>query len=278
MTNPSFVMTSDEMHSFKHGDYMTTGAVLGGFEGIYVSWQTDPQAIKKILPAPLDFFLPVATAYVANIAKPNYAVPYLEAGIGVPAIYEGAMGFYFINFQLKGEGAMMATFLGRENGGIPKKFADELVLNRDGNAVKAYVERDGVRLIDIEAAIGVYNTPDAATLFAPYSPGAVADGCNYLFKFDFDQMPDGTTAFSNARMRQSLSKSIVHEFLPATCKVTLQSSENDPWAELPVVNVLGGGYTNLDMHLVADRTVCQVDMDEVLPKILKGKFDKAFLG
>lgn len=278
MSNYSFVMTPDEMKAFKQGEYLTKGAVLGGFEGLYVSWQTDPQAVKKVLPTPLDMVFPIATAYVANIANANYAVPYLEAGIGVPAVYKGAMGFYFINFQLKGDGALMATFLGRENGGIPKKFADEMILKKDGNSVKAYVERGGARLIDIDAEIGKYNTPDATKLFESFAPGAVAEGSNFLYKFDVNQNPDGRTEFSDLRLRQSSSKSYIKEFLPATCKVTLQSTQNDPWGELPVVNVLGGGYTKLDMHLVADKTLCEVDMNEVLPKLLRGKFDQSYLG
>jgi acetoacetate decarboxylase len=278
MEKVSFVMTPEEIKSFKEGTFMTKGACLDGFEGIYASWVTNPDAVKRILPPPLQFVLPVATIYIANVSEPNYALPYMEGAICVPAVYDGVVGLYFAGMLLTGPGAQMATFLGREGGGISKKFADDMRVTRMGNCVKAYIERDGVRIIDVEAEIGQYNTEDAKKVFGAMAPGATVPGCSYLFKFDFGQSADGKTCFTNGRLRRSTSSILFKDWEPATAKVTLMPSINDPWAELGVVQVLGAGYTRCDMHLIADNDLAQVNADEIMPYLMKGKFDSVYLG
>jgi len=182
------------------------------------------------------------------------------------------MGLYFAAFLLTGPGAQMATYLGRD-GGIPKKLADDIQVIRSGDNVTAFVERGGVRIIEVRAEIGDYNTPEAAQLFAGMSRGGELVGANYLFKYDLGQGTDGHTELAGGRLRRSTSRTTFKSWQPASATITLKRSPDDPWAELVVSKALGAGFTHCDMHLVADEDVEEVDMARVQPYLLKGRYD-----
>ena len=58
-----------------------------------------------------------------------------------------------------------------------------------------------------------------------------------------------------------------------TVTLTLGESANDPWADLPVVQVLGAGYTRFKMVDFVSTVVADVDADAVVPFLLKGRYD-----
>jgi Acetoacetate decarboxylase len=279
MYNESFKMSTEDIKSSKAaGTPIDTGLILNQEEGMFVSWLTKPEKVEKILPPPLKMLAPIATVYVANIQETNFGPAYLESCLIVPALYNDTPGAYLVSLLLTGPGAQMATYLGRDVYGLPKKFADKINITRMGDSVRAYVERGGVRIIDVELEIGEYNTPDAEEMFGANKPGALVEGDSYFCKFNIDQDETGKFNFSNARLIHNKIKTLYKEWLPCTAKVALQPSANDPWAELEVVQVLGAGYSKYDLHMFYARELAKMDTEEVVPYLLKARYDSDIIG
>lgn len=113
-----------------------------------------------MLPAPLELAdkeNPVFYAYIVNIREPTFAPWYMEGGIGIMAKLGDIFGLYFLGLQLTGPGALMGAFSGRETSGLPKKIGDRISVERSENSGHCFIERGGVRLLDVHLDIGKYN-------------------------------------------------------------------------------------------------------------------------
>lgn len=274
MNNISFVMSEEDIKASAAEDsWMNGGGQLNTQEGLYLTYLTKPELVEKILPHPLKMRFPIVTVYIINIQEANFCAPYREAAIMLPALYNDMPGTYFVNLQLAGYGAEMAIYYGREVSGLPKKLADNISITRMGDSVSALVERNGIRIIDVEAEIGAYNSPKAQGIFGERKAGQVIDGSSYCYKFLFDKDVNGKLSYSNARLFYNTSQTLIKEWLPASAKVTLSPSANDPWAELEVVQVLGAGYCRNDVNMVSSQLVAEPNIEEIIPKLLIGRFD-----
>lgn len=152
---PSFVITKDELGNFAKVSNMR------GQEGVYMAYLSYPEAIEKLLPAPLEpFMLPVVTVSVCHIKDPTFADNYYETILGVYCTYKGQVGLYTISLLLGGPGAEMATQLGRDNSAIPKKLDAEFFIRKnDEGKVTVGVSRRGYQIINAEMQLGSYNSP-----------------------------------------------------------------------------------------------------------------------
>jgi acetoacetate decarboxylase len=276
MKKCSFVLTPEEYkHSLAKGTVLGSGCKMDNVEGVSAAWATNPETIKRILPPPLQMAAPIVIAYISNLDGTNYAPGYNEAGIFVPVIYKGTPGAYFVScvLDVNGAGTPMGAFLGREADGMPKKIVDKISVTRVGDSVNAYVEMNGVRVIDINMEIGTYNTLDAQAVFGGVKSGAVVPGETYLTKVDLDGAESGGLHFSNARLLLNKMKTSYKEWLPGSAEVTLQPHSNVPWAELVVGKVLGGGYAKYGFGGFSTKEVQKLNTEEVMPYLLVGKYD-----
>lgn len=244
-------------------------------EGVYACWVTDPEAVKRILPPPLEMVGPVVMAYIINIQKATFASRYTEAAMAIPATYNGVQGLYWVSFILAGPGAFMATLGGREVGGIPKKIADEIRIDRQGDYVHAYFERHGVRVIDIELDLtGQYNSVGANAILGDPKPGDELLLQGLFYKFDVNKDENGEVHFTDARLMSMAFDTTYHSWEKGNAKIVLQDSPVDPWAELKVIEVLGAGYAHDDVDLSWTKVLTEVDPKDVLPYLLSARFDK----
>lgn len=244
-------------------------------EGVYLAWSTNPKAVRDILPPPLEMVGPVVFAYIINIEEPTFCSRYTEGAIAVPATYNGIAGLYWISFMLDGPGALMGTFGGREIAGIPKKIADQITIKRSGDYVHAYIERHGIRFIDVEVDItGKYNNDAAKTVFGDVVPDLEVLLRGFFYKYDVDKNIDGDTVFSNGRLNTLIFDTDYDGWEKGEAKITLTDSVEDPWAQLEVIEVLGAGYCKNNIDLAKGETLCEVDIKEVLPYLMSGRFDK----
>ena len=274
MNNISFLLTPEEIKTYQaKGTTFGDGLKMDQEEGIFVAWVSNPEKVQKILPPPLKMLAPVATVYINNIDGTNFSTAYREACLIIPVLYNDAPGAYLVSLFVHGPGGAQAAFLGREMAGLPKKFADNISLTRVGDTVKAYVEKDGVRFIDVDMEIGAYNTPDAEQVFAGNKSGAVVGGDSYFIKFDLEQDETGKMNFSNSRINMSTSKTLYHEWLPSSAKVTLQPAANAPWSELEVVQVLGAGYAKYGMYDFVTSELGKLNTEEVMPYLITARYD-----
>jgi acetoacetate decarboxylase len=142
-----------------------------------------------------------------------------------------------------------ATLFGRDLYGEPKKLAGAGI-ERDGSRVTAFVERGGVRLVDVAVDLRDEHPPSTVvrtTLNVKARPAAGRDG------LEEDAI---VVATDNEDERK------VH--LEGSASLTLTGTELDPVDELPVVEILRGTYVEGDASATL-RTIGTIEADAFLP-------------
>jgi len=263
----------------KMGNFMT-GAAMNTQEGVYVYGIADP-SIKKLLPPPLelaDANAPMIYIYIVNIREPTFAPWYLEGGIGVLAKYGDTTGVYFFNLQLSGPGALMGAFTGREGSGLPKKLCERIVVERNGDYGRCYMERKGVRLIDVELEIGKYNIPELLLgneECEKFPDGKIAGGGCLLHKY---RMDDG---FKDMEILYYDSPTRYYTWEPASAVVKLNSSIDDPYGEIPLHTVIGAAWSKCDNFVQGMSVLYRYPQDkttEAMQYLFTGRYDQSLLG
>ncbi len=275
MKEYSFKLSEEEMLKvFEDGSAFKSGLRMDREEGITVAWETDPAKAEAILPPPLKLLAPTITCNVVNIDGNNFARVYQETYIAIPVIYDDIPGIYMPSLFLHGPGAYMGAVVGRDATGTPKKMADDISLTRRGDTAHAYMEKDDIRVLDIELEFGEYNVPEAcASMFkANEECSSVAGNC-YFIKTDLECTEEGGMEFRNTRLQRSGGTTTYMEWTPASAKVELAPCENAPWSELEVKQVLGGGWSRFRIGNGQCRTVFDMDDSVAIPYLLKGLYD-----
>lgn len=230
-------------------------------EGVYLAYLTDPAAIARVLPPPLKpFSIPVVTLSVCHVKEPTFADDYYEAILGVYATYGTMLGLV-----LGGPGAEMAVQCGRDNGSIPKKLGAEFVMRRNGDTVTAQVTRRGTQLVDLSMELGQYNSSLTGTLYQFPAPGKKTNGGGFYFHFDREPDEQGVSRFMNGCLLQNLCEYTYHTWMPGFGSLRLQSSIDDPWAELPTNTIVGGAYSYNDLMVHKLNLAEKVDADDIVP-------------
>lgn len=168
----------------------------------------------------------------------------------------------------------MAVQCGRDNGSIPKKLGAEFVIRRKGSTVTAGVTRRGTQLVDMTLELGQYNSPLTHALYQ--APGAGKQVFGGGFYFHFDRMPDeqGVSHFVNGALLQNLCEYNYQSWEPGTASLKLQSSVDDPWAELPIQTIVGGAYSKNSLLVHKLNLVEKLDAEEIVPYLLTGRYDR----
>lgn len=246
-----FVKTRDEIKATargKDGLYEFYDA-----EALFVMWDTKPEIIKRLLPPPLKpADRPLVTAFVAHYPKTNFGPFYYEGALFVRAQFDGVAGNYCLGMPVTGDIAMAG---GREEFGYPKKIAN-IEFTRRAHSIQAHVERHGVRFFQVRARLtGKTNTEEfqSIVLAEASEEGSVA----YNFKYFF--APDKTLFDYKPRLvrERTIFRPTVFEW--AEAEVFLSYSEYDPWAEVEIVQELGGVYMVGNNTMLRGEVVAEVD-------------------
>jgi 2,4-dienoyl-CoA reductase-like NADH-dependent reductase (Old Yellow Enzyme family)/thioredoxin reductase len=266
---PSFVVAKEELPNFGKVSLMENQ------EGLYMAYLTDPSAIASVLPAPLrPFVMPVVTLSVCHIQNPTFADDYYEAILGVYATYGKTLGLYPLGLVLGGKGAEMAVQCGRDNGSIPKKLGAEFVIRRSGDAVTAGVTRRGTQLVDLSLKLGEYNSPLTGALYQSPEPGKKTMGGGFYYHFDREPDENGVPHFMNGALFQNLCEYTYKSWEPGFASLKLQSSIDDPWAQLPIVTIIGGAYSQNDLLVHKLNLAEHLNTDDFIPYLLTGRYDR----
>ena len=76
-----FYLTQDEYKKlYSDGAIFNTGLEMNEMKGIWLAWETDPEAIKALLPPALGFVAPVVMTYIVN-ANTKFAGTYNEVAL-----------------------------------------------------------------------------------------------------------------------------------------------------------------------------------------------------
>jgi len=271
----SFVVTLDELQKKLNPEYNEMNDITAA--AIYAI--PDP-SIKAIIPPPLELTDPaLLIIYVSDIRKPTFAAPYMEGGVGVLTKLKDNngkihTGVYYFNLQLCGAGSQNATFMGREEAGLPKKFADLINLKRERNNVYFQIERNGVRLLEAQLKIGPYNDPNFTNGLEYLDPrrGVLEEGAVLTHRYNMDT----ARGLHNMNIYYYNSPTIYYHYESAYASIKLRSSAADPWGEIKIAKILGGSWAK-DNNFVVDVTKVYSYPDteamNVMRYLYSGRFD-----
>lgn len=266
---PSFIASAEDMQNF------SKVSLMGDQEGLYIAYMTDPAAVRRLVPKPLrPFAMPIATVSIAHINKPSFSDDYYEAILSVLVTHGMDLGLYPIGLVLGGTGAEMATQLGREISAIPKKLGAEFNIRRNGNCVSANVSRKGVELIDAKLELGEYNSPLTDVVYQAPRAGGKTSGSGFFFKFSIEPDEEGVRHFTNGALLQNVCEYNYKSWEPGFASLKLNSSENDPWAELPINTIIGGAYSINDLLIHKLKLAERVDAEAIVPYLLSARYDR----
>ncbi len=247
-----FVKTMDELKATVSGK---AGRLFEFYDAeiLLVMWETKPEIVKRLLPPPLrPTDRPLATAYLAHFPKTNFGPPYYEGALFIRAEFDGIAGNYCLAMPVTGDIAMAG---GREQFGYPKKMAN-IKFRRTVHSVSGRVERHGIRFFEVRARLtGKTNTEEfqSIVLSDASEEGRVA----YNFKH-FSAPDEALFDYKPRLVRQrTMVRPTVLEW--AEVDVFLVYSEHDPWAEVEIVQVLGGVYTVGNNTMLGGEVVAEVD-------------------
>ncbi len=275
MKNGSFFIPREQIYPFFNPGEMNDE------EGIYLCWETDPAVARRVLPPPLTIVNPqhpVVMVYVVNIREPTFGPWYMEGGVMLLCSYGETAGGYFLNLQLSGPGALMGMCSGREFSGLPKKICERIVVERDGECARAFIERKGKRIFDVDVELGAYNDALAAHLYKDAGPGLQARGSCLLFQYEHGIAPEGYARFPKMRLVNYDSATDYRSWEPARiASIKMEPSLDDPWAELVVVKPLGAAYSINSNRDVRTSLLAEFEGDQadnLISYLLSGRWDR----
>ena len=229
---------------------LALGAVVNDASMLVAVFRTDPEVVRRVLPPPLEpAGLPTGSAYVAEFRDTNYRPPYREAAVFLSAQYQGEPGNYCLSMPLTNDAAM---FIGRERGGYPKKIADSIRLDVEGDVVTGTCVRRGVELLRLRLERE-----------GPFG-GEFPSTAQYLIK-----------AFRSVTNRGFEWPPLLVRLRPeidwgapqsGPAEVTFGVSEHDPIHEIPVKEVLLAGYSpQIKMRTPAGEVLTKIDSEALMP-------------
>lgn len=254
----SFVKTAEEMESKKRESVDFFGAQM-----LTVAWETKPEIIERLLPAPLKpAAAPLAFAFIGWYPATNFGVTYHEAALFVRASFQGEEGNYCLSMPVDNDIAMAG---GREVFGFPKKMA-AFHFAQDGNKVQGWVERKGRRFVELSADLGEpFNDMDGMQRFmlATATEDGKVRGLSYNVKHFITPDSSGFEFQPRLVRQETIIKPSTIQFGKAS--VNLAFSPDDPWSEVEVVKPLGAMYTVGDNAMLKGSVVAEIDADAFRP-------------
>lgn len=279
MKNGSYYIPREKIYSFMNPSAMNNE------EGLYITWETESEAARRVLPPPLDLLDPVhpiAMVYVVNIRDPTFAPWYMEGGISLLCRYGETVGAYFLNLQLSGPGAHMGLCSGRETAGLPKKMCERIIVERNGDYASAVIERKGKLIFSVEVEMGSYNDLLMEIMRKDYGPGYRERGSCFLFRHGYEVAPEGYCVFPGMRLVNYDSVTDFESWEPARVNsIVMEPSLDDPWAELAVVKPLGAGYSINSNWIAGVSPLAHFEGDEadsMISYLFSGRWDQSTLG
>ena len=209
-------------------------------EVLTLVYRTDPEAIRRVLPAPL---VPVGDRvliHIYNMPDTEWLGPYNECNVMVGAELPGkAVGGFSPYFLINSDGGLA---LGREIHGQPKKWGQPLIEYR-GDLIVGTAERNGIFCC-------------TGTMAYKQQRGSLDDLKKETFDFALNinykviQHIDGRPAVRQITGRR-LTDVKIHECWRGPCTVELRPNAQFPLHRLPVLEECHGSYWKADFTLVA---------------------------
>lgn len=240
-----FVTTQEDLERY----YGLGVRVLSDARMLAVVFQTTPETQKRLLPPPLEpADSPTGLMFVADYATTNLGPGYLEAALFLHCSFAGEAGSHCLSMPITNEARMHN---GRDIFGFPKKLAD-VHLEREGQTARGWVERHGIRFVDIAAEL-TGTLPE----LPPQAP-------NFLFKgmprADLQPGFDGPV-FLVRQQTEVVAASVEI----GAAKVATLPSADDPWDDVEIVDTHAAIWLESENTLQPGAVVAEVDAEAYLP-------------
>lgn len=253
-------------------------SVMGGMEGIYFTFRSDLGSIANAVPRPLEVAFPFVSGYIVNINKPAFTLPYREAMLGVYVKLGNRIGLYPVSFLLSGPGAEMATLPGREKYGLPKKMCEreeDICITKEDGTVRAIARRHGIILADVSVKLdGEYNNPGTAACYDGAKGGGQSSGMSYYMHPLMEPDSDGKPVFTKINVYSNIAETRYKTWKPGKVTVRLYSSADDAWGQMPVLENMGGAWSQNALEMKELVKVAEADPACAVPKLLTARFDR----
>jgi acetoacetate decarboxylase len=238
-----FVKTPDEIARIEHA--LSHPRFVNG-EMLSVDFLTDPEVVARILPPPLEpADQPLVSAMIGRWQS-NCVGDFHGGAIYVKAQHDGFEGMYVLAMYMDGD---VPTIYGRDLFGEPKKLATS-ALHRHGDAFHGWLERNGVRLIELHGSLN--------RAIDPFE----AEGINFNFKAR--PAADGVGLEEDAILTRATFDQRVTACREGAGSVVLRGTVHDPLDELPIRQVITGRFVECDL-IASCQAVATTPADVFLP-------------
>lgn len=204
-------------------------------EFLIISYRTDPEALARVIPEPLEMTDPIVNFEWIRMPDSNGFGDYTEAGQVIPVSYEGTKGAYVHAMYLDDGPPILG---GRELWGFPKKLASPKMEVRKETLV-GELSYSGVRV-----ATGTMGYKHRDLAEADVMPSLQAP--NYLLKI----IPhvDGSARVCEL-VRYHMTDIVFKGAWTGPAALELYAHALAPVAELPVLEVVGAKHILVDLTL-----------------------------
>jgi acetoacetate decarboxylase len=194
-----------------------------------VEFLTDESVVAEVLPPPLEPTDTPAVRAMVGRWQSNCVGDFFGGSIYVAAKHEGIEGEYVLAMYMDNDIPMV---YGRDLFGEPKKLASSGLMRR-GDAFRGYIERGGVRIVELQGEL------DKDT-------GAF-DAEGYNFNFKARPAAGGTGLEEDAILTRARFDVHATASLEGAGSVVLRGTVHDPLDEIPVRSVKRASYTECDL-------------------------------
>jgi acetoacetate decarboxylase len=215
-------------------------------EMLSVDFLTDPAVVEHVLPPPLELGDSARVTAMIGRWQSNCVGDFHGGAIYVAARHDGVDGDYVLAMYMDNDAP---TIYGRDLFGEPKKIATS-ALHRNGETFHGWLERGGVRLIELHGVL--------ATDLGEFE----AEGVNFNFKAR--PAADGIGLEEDAILTRATFKTRATLAREGAGSVVLRGSVHDPLDELPVRSVLRAVFVEADL-IASCEAVTRVPADVFLP-------------
>jgi len=239
-----FVKTADEIDSIQR---IYSRCHHLGVKTLTVHFETDPDAVRALLPPPLEpAAAHVGVAWVSDVGNSTCVGPYCLAGLAIRARYGNITGNYVL---VSGVSTPEAVTFARELYGEPRKLA-RVAFEQQGDHIWGHAERHEIRYLSMRGRCD--------------SPSQAGREEESQFFFKFLPRPDGSGFDSPPVLVHVTSDVTVMEARRGRGELVFRDSPHDPVSDVPVRQVLDAIYTEGHAYTHA-RILCEVDPGAFLP-------------
>ncbi|MEU6643607.1 acetoacetate decarboxylase family protein [Saccharomonospora sp. NPDC046836] len=208
-------------------------------EQLLVRFRTSEETYRRLLPPPLEpLDDPLCVAAIGRW-QGSCVGDYAGGSVSLSAAHQGDAGGFAVAMWMNTEASVM---FGRDVFGEPKKLA-ESGLARDGERAHAWIDRHGVRLVELMCTVDIEEDPASIDRLA--------------FNYRSRTAANGIGLEGPAVLTRTVFSTTIHERRRGPGSVRFSSTVHDPLGEIPVLEVLDAEYQRHDI-----RAACTV-ADEV---------------